>query len=172
MPEKRGRLTAMPIPPPPYVGLYGSHSGDWRDEATGLLEAAGVAFYDPTDPRWQGITEENGDEKQELINLLVAEQHKGLNGATCVVFHLARWETRKGVTDKTQEKAAFAARCEIGFLTGRGIRTFVHVEPDVEGRNYLWAQIALYPHTEKCDSLKSAVHRAITFVKKAQAADG
>ncbi|HSK77594.1 MAG TPA: hypothetical protein VLQ45_14175 [Thermoanaerobaculia bacterium] len=172
MPEKRNLSTAMPIPPPPYVGLYGSHSGDWRDEVAGIFEAEGVAFYDPTDPRWKGIDEKNGDEKQELIDLLVAEQHKALNGAACVVFHLARWETRNGVTDKAREKPALAARCEIGFLAGRGIRTFVHVEPDVEGRNYLWAQIALYPHTEKCDSLESAVHSAIAFVKEAKAAGG
>lgn len=170
MPEKRDR--AMEIPDPPYVGLYGSHSGPWRDEIAGRFEAAGVAFYDPTDPRWQGITEENGDEKQELIDLLVAEQHKALNGAACVVFHLARWKTGEDTPEKPVETSALAARCEIGFLTGRGIRTFVHIEPDVEGRNYLWAQIALYPHTEKCDSLKSAVDRAVAFVKEAKAAGG
>ena len=154
----------MEIPPPPYVGLYGSHSGDWRAVAIERLNKSGIACYDPTDPAWGRINETTGDRLQPEIDTLVAKQHSGLIGAACVVFHLARRKARDGVTSDTDVTAALAARCELGFLTGRGIRTFVHIEPDVEGRNYLWAQIALYDHMKRCNTLDAAVLDAIAYI--------
>jgi hypothetical protein len=132
-----------------FVALYGSQAGDWRKISAKLLEESGVAWHDPTDPRWEEITHENGDTKQELIDELVAEQHRGMQDASCVIYHLASQTT------------ALAARCELGFLTGKGIRTFVHVESDVEGRNYLWAQIKPYPHMVRCATLAEALREAV-----------
>lgn len=154
----------MEIPTHPYVGLYGSHSGDWRSSAIERLSKAGITFYDPTDAAWSRIDETNGDRLQPEIDTLVAKQHLGLLSAACVVFHLARRKTRNGVTSDTDVTAALAARCELGFLTGRGIPTFVHIENDVEGRNYLWAQIALYGHMKRCDTLGEAVLASIGYV--------
>jgi len=134
-----------------YVALYGSLGAEWRHRAKVLLDAARVPWHDPTDARWEGITRENGDAHQGLINQLVAEEHEALLGASCVVFHLA------GNTP------SLAARFELGMLAGRGLETFVHVEPDAEGRNYVWAVTTLYPHLVRCDSLEEAVRRAIAW---------
>lgn len=112
----------MDIPPPPYVGLYGSHSGDWRNGAIELLDDARIAYYDPTDLAWRRITASNGDLLQSEVDALVAKQHVGMSSSACVIFHLAR--TRKGETSETEVTTAVAARCELGFLTGRGIRSF------------------------------------------------
>ena len=155
----------MDIPSLPYLGLYGSHSGNWRALAISKLSKAGVPFYDPTDLGWKRINEGNGDLLQHDINVLVAKQHLALVGATCVIFHLARRKTLDGVTSDTDVTAALAARCELGFLTGRGIPTFVHIEPDVEGRNYLWAQLAPYAHMTRCNTLEDATMNAIAYFK-------
>jgi hypothetical protein len=104
-----------------YVGLYGSLGEDWRRRAKALLDAANVPWYDPTDLRWQGITHENGDQHQALIDELVSEEHEGLLGAGCAVFQL---------TGGVEPPSSLAARFELGLLTGRGIDTFVHVEPE------------------------------------------
>jgi hypothetical protein len=154
----------MELPTAPYVGIYGSQSGDWQDAVKAALDAAGLAWYDPTDEGWAGIDASNGDARQAEIDALVAREHRGLNGAACVVFHLARREVRRLVpTGKTS--ASLTSRCEIGYLSGRGIRTFVHIEADVEGRNYLWAQIALYPRwMTRAATLDEATAGAIAFM--------
>jgi hypothetical protein len=154
----------MQIPEAPYVGLYGSHSGDWREGVIAALTSVGVAHYDPTDPGWGGINEANGDARQAELDALVATTHRGMNGAACVIFHIARLKARGGVpTGETT--MALASRCELGYLTGRGTRTFVHIDADVEGRNYLWAQIAPYPHMTRCVTLDEATAHAIAVMK-------
>jgi hypothetical protein len=90
--------------------------------------------------------------------------------AGCVIFHLARrksyyYEENKPNPDDTGKVlTAFAARCELGFLIGRGIQTFVHIEPDVEGRNYLWAAMKNYKHIVRSQCLEGAVGQAIKYV--------
>lgn len=154
----------MEIPEEPYVGLYGSHSGDWREEVSTALATAGVAYYDPTDPGWSGINETNEDARQAEIDALVAKEHRGMNHATCVIFHLGRRKRRSG-SPTGETTIALASRCELGFLTGRGIPTFVHIKDEVEGRNYLWAQLALYPHMVRCATLEEATARTIVLMK-------
>jgi len=157
--------------PKRFVSLYGSQSGDWREVCKTRLDAAGVAWKDPTDPRWQGITHENGDAMQKLIDELVADQHQGLLDATCVVYHLAarvEYSNTRNIPnpdDTGSQVVALAARCELGFLTGRGIPTFVHIEPDVVGRNYLWAQMKPYPHMVRCDNLAEAAQKAVLYIR-------
>jgi Nucleoside 2-deoxyribosyltransferase like len=149
-----------------YGALYGSHSGDWRRAVTAELDAAGLAFLDPTNPGWQGIDASSGDARQAEIDALVALEHQGLLGAACVVFHLARRKVVAG-RETGETTLALASRSELGFLAGRGIRTFVHIEADVEGRNYLWAQIALYPGwMTRCGSLLQATTSAIAFMRE------
>ena len=149
----------MNIPAAPYVALYGSHSGPWRAECQRALDAANIRWYDPTDPQWAAVTDANGDEQQDLVNRLVAKQHRGMREASCVVFHLASHKEGKAIT-------AFAARCELGFLIGHGIPTFAHIEPGVVGRNYLWAAMKPYPHIVRVQTLAEAVEGAIARVKR------
>lgn len=145
-------MTTPSHPPGTYVALYGSNGEAWRRRAKALLDAAGVPWHDPTDPRWQGITHENGDQHQALIDQLAAEEHQGLLQAGCVVFQL---------TGGPDAPLSLAARFELGLLAGRGIPTFVFIEPEVQGRNYLWAALKLHPHLERRDSLEDAVRGAI-----------
>lgn len=145
-------MTRPSHPAGTYVGLYGSLGEDWRRRARALLDAAHVPWHDPSDPRWQGITHENGDLYQALIDELVADEHEGLLGAGCVVFQLA---------GGPRPPTSLAARFELGLLAGRGIDTFVYVEPDALGRNYVWAALRAFPHLVRCDSLEAAVQRAI-----------
>lgn len=155
----------MDIPRPPYVALYGSMSGDWRASASAALTAEGLAWYDPTDAGWTGIDDTNGDARQAEIDALVAKEHRALDGASSVVFHVAR---RKVVGGRPtgETTLALTSRVELGYLTGRRIPTFVHVEPDVAGRHYLWAQAALYPGwMTRCATLDEAVARAIAFMR-------
>lgn len=144
-------MTRPRHPPGTYVGLYGSHGGDWRRRVAALLNEAGVPWHDPTDPRWEGITHETGDRNQARIDELVAEEHEGLAGAACAVFHLA------GGPDPP---ASLAARFELGLLAGRGTPTFLHVDPGALGRNYVWAAVKLHRHLASCRSLEEAVERA------------
>lgn len=141
-----------------YVALYGSHGGGWREECKRRLDAAGVAWHDPTDSRWRDITHDNGDRHQPLIDQLVAEEQEALLGAGCVIFHVAGAEEGGG-----EPPASLAARFELGLLAGRDpkVPTFVHVAPDALGRNYLWAAIRRAPHLVRCNSLEEAVRRAI-----------
>ena len=140
------------------MGLYGSHGGDWRERAKALLDEAGVPWHDPTDPRWQGITHATGDRQQELVDALVAEEHEALLGAACVVFHLA------GGADPPE---SLAARFELGLLAGRGLPTFVHVDPRALGRNYVWAAVNLHGNLTACRRLEEAVERAVDCMKSA-----
>ncbi len=55
----------------------------------GNFDAASVAYFDPIDARWQEINADNGDDKQALIDELVAEQHRGMRDAACVIYQLA-----------------------------------------------------------------------------------
>lgn len=146
-----------------YVAVFGSHTGDWRVRAHAELRAAGLQVGDPRDPRWRGLTRRNGDRHQGLIDRLVANQHALLLGAACVLFHLgSTWTDEAG---HRRRSPAYAARTEIGFLTGRGIPTFVHIEPDLTGRNYLWAQLRLYPHMRSCATLEDACAAVVTFMR-------
>ena len=160
----------MRIPKKPYVGLYGSHSGDWRSICVRAFNDHQIPYYDPTDLQWKLVSDENGDSYQTLINRLVAKQHRGILNASCVVFHLARekayyFEENKPIPDDTGKiLTAFAARCELGFLIGRGIQTFVHIEPNVEGRNYLWAAMKNYPQLTRCHTLEDAIGEAIRYI--------
>lgn len=156
----------MPIPDEPFVGLYGSHTGPWRRPVIRKLQQAGIRYFDPTDSAaWSEINDDNGDEKQPQVDELVEKQHQGMLQAQCVVFHLARWRDPADPSGKKDEVCAFAARCELGFLTGRGIPTFVHIDNDVLGRNYLWAEMKLYAHMHRCDSLEDAADQAIAFME-------
>lgn len=159
--------TRMDLPERPYVGLYGSHGGDWREGVKASLTAEGIAFHDPIDGGWAGIDGTNGDARQADIDALVAREHLGMRGAACVIVHLEQRTVIHGrPTGGTT--LSLASRCEIGFLAGRGIRTFVHIEPDVEGRNYLWAVVAFYPTSmARCASLDEATALAIAFMKGA-----
>ena len=60
---------------------------------------------------------------------------------------------------------AFAARCELGFLTGAQIPTFAYIDPQTTGRNYLCAQMKPYAHMHAYDSLAQACAAAIAFAK-------
>jgi hypothetical protein len=88
---------------------------------------------------------------------LVAEEHRALLDAGCVIFHLAGGPEPPG---------SLAARFELGLLAGRGLPTFVHVEPRALGRNYVWAALKLYPNLERCNSLDEAVGRAAERLRR------
>ena len=151
-------------PPDAYIGLYGSHSGDWREHCARRFASWGIATFDPTDTdSWARVTDETGDQLQDLVNTLVARQHEGILGASAVVFHLARRWSSVGPSDPrvhAGDLTAFAARAELGFLAGAGIHTWVHIEPDVLGRNYLWALCSLYPSLRRVSSLEEAMEGA------------
>jgi hypothetical protein len=164
-------LDNMEIPDEPYVALYGSHPGGWREKCVKLLSDNKIAWYDPTDERWDNISDQNGDRMQAVIDRLVAKEQQGLLRASCVVFHLAhrnshggtsREHTREAVGDTQQFPAA---RCELGFLIGSGIRAFVHIGSDVEGRNYLWAAMKISPLMFRCGSLVEATNKAIRYMQ-------
>jgi hypothetical protein len=157
-------MPGVEIPSEPFVALYGSNSGDWREQVATALRHASVAFFDPLEPRWASIDTANGDAMQALVDELVDREHRALEQARCAIFHVARAVVVKGeATGDTV--AALASRVELGFLAGRGIAAFVHVEPDVEGRNYLWAVCRRYPHLERCDSLVAATDAAIRAMR-------
>lgn len=166
----------MRIPKKKYVGLYGSHSGDWRSICVRAFNNHQIPWYDPTDEQWKVISDKNGDNYQTLINRLVAKQHRGMSNAGCIIFHLARvksyyYEENKPNPDDTGKiLTAFAARCELGFLIGNGIPTFVHIEPDVEGRNYLWAAMKNYKHVTRSRTLEDAIGDAITIILRIDSA--
>lgn len=148
-------MTLAHHPSGTYVGLYGSHGGWWRKRCKARLDAVGVPWHDPTDPRWVQISPENGDRLQGLVDELVAEEHQALLGCTCVIFHF---------TGGDDPPVSLAARYELGLLAGRGIPTFLHVEPEVEGRNYLWAAVKQAPATTICSGLEEALDQAIALV--------
>jgi len=148
---------------PGYVGLFGSYGGTWRERAIAWFQARGIACKDPSDPAWDHISHENGDAKQAEIDALVARQHELMHGAACILFNLDAF----GPDGKPLP--ANAARCELGFLTGAGIRTFVHIHPQTIGRNYLWAQLKPYPHIIHCATLESAMQQAAGWLGNTEA---
>lgn len=144
----------------PYVGLFGIAT-PWRLRCIEILEREGIAYFDPTDAAWDHINHDNGDEKQALIDDLVRRQHEGILGATCILYCLAARD------EATQQPIhAYAARCELGFLTGRNVPTYAYIAPDVEGRNYLWAQMKLYPHMHRCDTMEQALMDAVAYMTR------
>ncbi len=144
----------------PYIGLFGIATA-WRSGCIETLEREGIAYFDPTDAAWNHINHDNGDEMQALIDDLVRRQHEGIRGAACVIYHLAARDETTG-----HPMHAYAARCELGFLTGHNIPTFAHIEPDVEGRNYLWAQMKPYSHMHRCETLAQALAAAVAYMKR------
>ena len=152
----------MSIPQTPYVALYGTHSGDWRTTCSDLLSANSINWYNSVDERWKNITEKNGDQMQSVIDNLVAKQQEALLRSACVVFHLSSHYFAD--TGRNGTERSLAARCELGFLIGTGIRTFAHIEPDAEGRNYLWAAMKASPLMFRCGTLNDAINAAITYM--------
>lgn len=145
----------MEIPGLPYVALYGSHVGEWRQEVAGILEAGGVPFYDPRDPRWRNVTEETGDELQDVVDELVEVQRRALLGAAAVLFYVARADGNSP-----------AARFELGMLSRMPeTPVFVHITEDTVGRNYLFAQVKLSPHFRWCPSLLAAAEAVTAWYR-------
>jgi hypothetical protein len=176
--EPRARqnfMGAMKIPETAYVGLYGSHSGDWRSVCARALDEHQILWYDPTDERWKSITRENGDSKQELIDSLVEVQHRGMLNADCVIYQLAHKRSYYGAANRPSQDntgeivQAFAARCELGFLIGKGIKTFAYIDSCVEGRNYLWAAMKPYQHIVRAETLENAIDLAIEYMLNSEA---
>ena len=143
--------TAMPKPTQPYIALYGSHGSRWRDKLAAVLESKQIPFCDPTDIRWQQISEQNGDEKQDLIDELVDTQHQTLTDAKVAIVYLHA------------DSPSYAARAELAFLMGwrPQIPTFFVVDGQCTGRNYIWAAARRYDHMVKCNSLEHALDKAI-----------
>ncbi|MEM8960428.1 MAG: nucleoside 2-deoxyribosyltransferase domain-containing protein [Acidobacteriota bacterium] len=137
------------------MGLYGTAGTAWRQACKNRLETASIPWHDPTDTRWDSITHDNGDTHQELIDILVAEEHRALEDARCIIFHL-----RGGA----EPSLSLAARCELGWLAAADKPAFVHIEYDALGRNYLWSVVKLYPHLTTYSSLEKAVDSAIGFM--------
>ncbi len=156
----------MDTPSAAYVALYGSNSGDWRTVVTRALDAKGIAWFDPTNDEWNAIHSHNGDALQATIDRLVKREQDALLGARCAIWHIGRTIRERGAdTGKTTE--AFASRLELGVLLGRGLKTWVVVERDVTGRNYLRAAVSAHASAELCESDEEAVERAIAWWESA-----
>ena len=158
------------IPSVPFVGLYGSHSSPWRAECIRQLDVQGVAWFDPTDERWDDISFESGAQNRPLIAELVKNEIEALRQAACVVLHFA---AALGPDDRRSGKdlpvsPSLASRFELGLLAGLGTPTFLHVEAQVLGRDYLWAAANLHENIIDCKSLDQAVQSAISIVGAAQ----
>lgn len=152
----------MDIPSAPYVALYGSNSGDWRKAVTPALDAANIPWFDPTNDEWDGIDWHNGDALQAKIDRLVKREQDALLGARCAIWHIGKRIIEADVdTGKTTE--AFASRLELGVLLGRGLKTWVVVEDDVTGRNYLRAAVAAHPSASLCSNDQEAAERTIAW---------
>lgn len=152
----------MEIPSGPYVALYGSNSGDWRSAITPRLDAANIAWFDPTNDEWNDVHGSNGDALQEKIDRLVKREQDALLRARCAIWHIGKRVTVNGAdTGKTTE--AYACRLELGVLLGRGLKTWVVIEDDVTGRNYLRAAVATYASATLCKSDEEAAERAVAW---------
>jgi hypothetical protein len=153
----------MQIPPTPYVALYGSNSGDWRVPVVSALDDARVHWFDPTTPEWDAINWENGDALQPTIDRLVQREQDALEGAACVLWYIARRVRRDG-QETGETTIALASRLELGVVLGRGSPTFVVIEDDVVGRNYLRAVVRRFgAKAIMCESLDEATSRVIAF---------
>lgn len=165
----------MPLPRHPrgtYVGLFGSHGGDWRERCAEQLQAEGIPCHDPTDDRWSPVNHENGDRYQDLIDDLVSEQNQAILGSRCVVFHLAGKPD-----DDSEAPESLAARFELGLLSGRGIPTFVYLgdgttDYGLRGHNYLLAAVEPFSSVVVCPSLEDATRRAVRAWRALEAATG
>ncbi len=151
----------MKIPEGRFVAIYGSHGTSWREGVMRTLEQKGILSYDPTDLEWAAINDENGDAEQAKIDKLVAKQHEALNSASCVIHYLFAHIDGK-------PKEFHAARAELAYLSGAGIKTFFHIGPDVVGRNYLWGVMRLYDHMQRCNSIDEVTDAAITWMQKSE----
>jgi hypothetical protein len=152
----------MDIPSSPYVALYGSNSGDWRAAIAARLDAANIPWFDPTNDEWNGIDWHNGDALQAKIDRLVKREQDAMLGARCALWHIGR-TIREGVVDTGKTTEAFACRLELGVLLGRGLRTWVVIEPDVTGRNYLRAAAGAHPSASVCESDEEATEKLIAW---------
>ncbi len=155
-------LRPMDIPSSPYVALYGSNSGDWRAAIAARLDAANIPWFDPTNDEWNGIDWHNGDALQAKIDRLVKREQDAMLGARCALWHIGR-TIREGVVDTGKTTEAFACRLELGVLLGRGLRTWVVIEPDVTGRNYLRAAAGAHPSASVCESDEEATEKLIAW---------
>ena len=154
----------MEIPHGKFVAIYGCHDGchgsPWRKGVMRALKQEGILSYDPTDHSgWADIIHQNGDEEQAKIDKLVAKQHDALNRSSCVIHYLFAHVNNK-------PKKCYAARAELAYLAGAGIKTFFHIAPDVIGRNYLWGVMRLYDHMHRCNSIDEATEAAIAWMQK------
>lgn len=154
----------MAIPRRPFVGLFGSHIGAWRSGVAADLTAAGVASFDPTDPRWKRIRESTGDALQPLVDRLVAKQLRAIEASACIVFFIGGDDG--GRDGRKTCLHSPAARCELGLLAALAKPTFAYVEPTAIGRNYLWALMRRHPTLVRCDGLAQARDRAIAWMRR------
>ena len=146
------------------IGLYGSMLGNWRQEVITRLNSEKIGYFDPTNSKWSEINDSNRDEKQEIIDSLVADQQEQIRKSSCIIFYLANGHKESG-----KAHLSLSSRSELGFLIGAKKQTFLYIEPDFTGRNYLWAMAKLHPDTVTiCASLKEATEKAIEFVKEEQ----
>jgi hypothetical protein len=125
------------------------------------LEQEGILSYDPTNSGWAEINDQNGDAEQAKVDKLVSKQHEALSRASCVIHYLFAHVGGK-------PKECHAARAELAYLAGAGIRTFFYIASDVVGRNYLWGVMRLYEHMQRCNSIVEATKAAITWMQKGE----
>lgn len=154
----------MEVPAVPYIALYGSNNGAWRAPVTAMLDREGIAWFDPTNDEWDSIDWSNGDTLQPTIDRLVKREQDALLGARCALWHIGR-TIFDG--DKPTEKSteAFASRLELGVLLGRGMKTWVVVDDDVTGRNYLRAAVRAHAMAVLCANDREAAGQAIAWWK-------
>lgn len=152
-----------------YVALYGSNSGNWREPIKLKLREQGIQFFDPITPEWNDINEENGDEKQELIDQLVSREYDALEHASCVIVHIAYQKKQDG-KPTGETTYSIASRNEMNFLAGLSLSeshktVFVVVDKDVPGRNHLWAVCKKY-NLVRVETLEEATNRAIQHMNR------
>lgn len=159
--ELNQQLTGIPQPQlgKPYLCLLGTVGSNWRAEAHVLCENQGVPSKDTLDPAWDEINHENGDQRQAEIDRLVAQQQRRIEDAAAIYFQL---EAKDSAGNPL---AAYAARCELGYLTGVKKPTFAFIDPNVIGRNYLKAQCKPHLHIQVFDSGQAALEAACAYVR-------
>jgi hypothetical protein len=153
------------VPSAPYIALYGSNTGAWRAKITPLFDAAQIPWFDPTNNEWDAINWSNGDRLQPTIDRLVKREQDALLGARCALWHIGR-TIFEGDTPTEKTTEAFASRLELGVLLGRGLKTWVVIEDDVTGRNYLRAAVAAHASAELCTDDRDAVKRAVAWWRR------
>ena len=164
------------LPPTPFIGLFGNHHNNWRLFARELLVHEGVddkLIYDSTDKGWEVVDDENGDSLQDWINELVHRQHCAMKQAKCLVFsldgHDRVWPNKFSndfvVPNSApgNQRTLFAARWELGWLSGIQKPTFVWISDELQGRNYLRAAVKQYDYIKTFDTLVDATLAAAKF---------